>query len=159
MSVAIEPMQLKHVDRVAAIEEEVYPSPWSKSSFITEILDNSFASYYVATENGAVVGYAGIWTILDEAHITTLAVSGEKQGEKIGCALLERIMAAAAQKGAIRMTLEVRVSNTKAQALYKKYGFVIRGIRPRYYNNEDAFIMWLDNLAAPRPANAAAEHA
>lgn len=135
------------MDRVAGIEEEVYPIPWSKNAFINEILDNGFASYYVALADGEVVGYAGIWTIVDEAHITTLAVSAGWQSRGVGSMLLEHLMARARAKGASRMTLEVRVSNVSAQKLYKKYGFVPCGLRPNYYSDEDALIMWLDELS------------
>lgn len=148
MAFAITPMKFSHIDRVAEIEQIVYPSPWSKLAFINEILDNSFASYYVALENEEVLGYAGIWTILDEAHLTTLAVCPKAQGGGVGRALLEHIIAEAKAKGVSRMTLEVRVSNVKAQKLYKKYGFIACGIRPNYYADEDAVIMWLDKLAS-----------
>lgn len=146
MTVTIEPMRLCHVDTVAGIEEEVYPIPWSKNAFTNEILDNGFASYYVALDDGVVVGYAGIWTIMDEAHITTLAVRTAWQRRQVGSLLLEHLLAKAKSKGASRMTLEVRVSNTIAQTLYRKYGFVPCGLRPNYYSDEDALIMWLDKM-------------
>jgi ribosomal-protein-alanine N-acetyltransferase len=143
---AIEPMKFVHINTVAAIEQRVYTSPWTMNAFVGELLENTFASYYVALFKGDVVGYAGIWTILDEAHITTLAVSPEYQGRGIGYALLKCIITEAAAKGAVRMTLEVRASNTNAQRLYQRYGFKSCGTRPKYYNDEDALIMWLENL-------------
>lgn len=146
MKVSIEPMKFCHVDDVSAIEKKVYTSPWSAHAFINEILDNGFASYYVALFAEEVVGYAGIWVILDEAHITTLAVTPAWQGQGLGRQLLEHLIAEAALKGAKRMTLEVRVSNHKAQKLYKKHGFVACGVRPNYYPDEDALIMWLERL-------------
>src|SRR5690606_485299 len=109
-------------------------------------IDNGFASYYVALYNKEVVGYAGIWVVLEEAHITTLAVSPKWQGKGIGKALLQHLINEADSKGAVRMTLEVRVSNLKAQELYKKFGFVVCGRRPKYYRDEDALIMWLEKL-------------
>ncbi|MCR3923405.1 MAG: ribosomal protein S18-alanine N-acetyltransferase [Firmicutes bacterium] len=139
-------MQFCHVDSVALIEKTVYTSPWSVHSFVNEILDNGFAFYYVVLVDQEVAGYAGIWVILDEAHITTLAVSPPWQGKGFGRSLLEYIIAEAVNKGAIRMTLEVRVSNQPAQELYKKFGFVTYGVRPNYYPDEDALIMWLDHL-------------
>ena len=117
MQVSIEPMKFCHVESVWAIEKEVYTSPWSRHAFINEILDNGFAFYYVALSADEVVGYAGIWVILDEAHITTLAVSPSWQGQGLGRQLLEHLITEAALKGAKRMTLEVRVSNTRAQSL------------------------------------------
>ncbi|NLZ39082.1 MAG: ribosomal protein S18-alanine N-acetyltransferase [Firmicutes bacterium] len=139
-------MKFCHVPSVAAIEKMVYSAPWSEHAFINEILDNGFASYYVLLIDGEVAGYTGIWVILDEAHITTLAVSPVWQGKGFGRSLLEHAIAEAAKKGAVRITLEVRVSNLKAQALYKKLGFTPCGIRPNYYHDEDALVMWLDNL-------------
>lgn len=146
MAATIEPMLFCHVDRVSEIENAVYPCPWSRHAFIGEVLDNSFASYYVAKEDDEVVGYAGIWVILDEAHITTLAVCPTRQNRGVGQQLLNHIICEGEKKGANRMTLEVRLSNIKAQDLYKKYGFVSCGVRPNYYQDEDAVIMWLDDL-------------
>lgn len=139
-------MRGSHIDEVHEIEKRVYPSPWSKSAFTSEVFHNSFAYYYVAVLDGKVVGYAGIWVILDEAHVTNLAVHPEYRRQGIGSMLLEYLLGEARNLGASRMTLEVRVSNTPAQELYLKYGFVPRGIRPNYYIDEDAVIMWLDDL-------------
>ncbi|NLP36590.1 MAG: ribosomal protein S18-alanine N-acetyltransferase [Firmicutes bacterium] len=146
MSITIEPMKFCHVDEVSEIEKAVYPTPWTKFAFINEIIDNGFAYYYVALNDKKVVGYAGIWVVLDEAHITTLAVSPQWQGKGIGKTLLQHVINEADSKGAVRMTLEVRVSNSKAQELYKKFGFVACGRRPNYYHDEDALIMWLEKL-------------
>jgi [ribosomal protein S18]-alanine N-acetyltransferase len=139
-------MKLKHVDEVEAIEKTVYPSPWSKNAFLSEIKENTFASYFVALKDGRVIGYAGIWIILDEAHITNLAVHPDYQRLHIGSALLQQQICEALANGARRMTLEVRFSNISAQNLYAKFGFVPRGVRTRYYSDEDALIMWLDDL-------------
>jgi ribosomal-protein-alanine N-acetyltransferase len=139
-------MQVCHLERVVAIEREVYPSPWSKNAFVNEIMDNGLASYWVAMIEEQVVGYAGIWTIMDEAHLTTLAVCRRWQRRGVGSLLLDRLLVEAKALGATRITLEVRVSNDKAQKLYKKYGFMSSGLRPNYYHDEDALVMWLDNL-------------
>lgn len=157
MSITIEPMKFVHVDAVAEIENVVYPTPWSKSAFINEVLDNGFAYYFVALNSGNVVGYAGIWLILDEAHVTTLAVCREEQCKGVGTMLLETLIEAAASMGAQRMTLEVRLSNTIAQELYKKYGFISCGTRKNYYSDEDALIMWLDELEPVRKQFAGGE--
>lgn len=139
-------MKFVHVDTVAEIENAVYPTPWTKSAFINEVLDNGFAHYYVALSGKNVIGYAGMWIILDEAHVTTLAVCLEEQCKGVGTMLLETLIEAAACMGAQRMTLEVRLSNAIAQELYKKYGFIKRGTRRNYYSDEDALVMWLDEL-------------
>ncbi|MCW3490540.1 ribosomal protein S18-alanine N-acetyltransferase [Dethiobacter alkaliphilus] len=142
----IEPMKFSHVDRVAQIEKMVYRYPWTRHAFAGEVVDNSFASYYVAVEDDEVVGYAGIWIILDEAHVTNLAVCPTRQNRGVGQMLLYHLIKVAREKGALRMTLEVRFSNRKAQDLYKKFGFVSCGVRPNYYRDEDAMIMWLEDL-------------
>jgi len=139
-------MTLEHVNEVAAIERQIYPSPWSKSSFESEVTENGFAHYFVALKDGKVIGYAGIWVILEEAHITNLAVHPDYQRRQVGSSLLECLITEAKRGGASRMTLEVRFSNRAAQALYAKYGFVQRGKRTKYYSDEDALIMWLDHL-------------
>jgi ribosomal-protein-alanine N-acetyltransferase len=157
LDLVIETMQVKHIDRVAAIEALVYPSPWSKSAFVSEILENTFASYFVALMDGVVVGYAGIWTILDEVHITNLAVHPDNQQQGIGRFLLECLITEALKNGVGRMTLEVRTSNYKAQKLYENYGFINRGLRPKYYNDEDAIIMWLDDIASALQKKASGE--
>ncbi len=93
-------------------------------------------------------GFAGMWILLDEAHITTIGVDPDYQGQGLGELLFVALMDEALQRGATWVTLEVRVSNQAALALYRKYGFTIQGRRPRYYsdNNEDAYIMWSDSL-------------
>jgi ribosomal-protein-alanine N-acetyltransferase len=145
-------MRIEHVEQVVNIEQEVYISPWSKNAFVQEILDNRLASYFVALLAGTVYGYAGLWVILDEAHITNLAVRPDCRRRGIGSALLETLLMEADCKGAVKVTLEVNRSNHLAQKLYMKYGFVRRGVRPKYYNNEDALIMWLDSIPSSRLA-------
>ena len=139
-------MRLEHIEQVVTIEQEVYTSPWSKNAFLQEIVDNRLASYFVALLAGTVYGYAGLWIILDEAHITNLAVRPDCRRQGVGGALLEKLLMEADCKGAAKVTLEVKRSNRLAQNLYRKYGFVRRGVRPGYYSNEDALIMWLDSI-------------
>lgn len=100
---------------------------------------------------GAILGYAGMWLMLDEAHITTIAMRNSWRGKGLGELLLASLVETAFDIGAHRITLEVRVSNEPAQNLYRKYGFSTKGVRPRYYsdNNEDAFIMWSESLKDP----------
>ncbi len=97
---------------------------------------------------GTIIGYAGMWLILDEAHVTTIAVREAKRGLGLGELLLASLIEAAMEMGADRVTLEVRVSNLPAQRLYEKYGFAREGVRPRYYsdNNEDAYIMSVSQI-------------
>jgi ribosomal-protein-alanine N-acetyltransferase len=153
VNIEIEPMTLQHLDRVLEIEALSYSTPWSKRAFVSEVADNSYAHYYVARKDGIIVGYVGMWVILEEAHITNIAVAPDYRRLGIGQAMLEAMFSKAREKGATRMTLEVRVSNLGAQALYRKLGFADRGIRKGYYtdSNEDAIIMWKDDLGPQKP--------
>ena len=98
-----------------------------------------------------ILGFAGMWVLLDEAHVTTIGVDPEWQGRGLGEFLFVTLFDEAIQRGATWVTLEVRVTNHTAQALYRKYGFSVQGRRPRYYsdNNEDAYIMWSESLRDP----------
>lgn len=98
-----------------------------------------------------ILGFAGMWVLLDEAHVTTIGVDPEWQGRGLGEFLFVALLDEAIQRGATWMTLEVRVTNRTAQSLYGKYGFSVQGRRPRYYsdNNEDAYIMWSESLRDP----------
>lgn len=137
-------MQEKHLTGVLETEQVSFPTPWSKQAFLSEIRENGFAHYYVGLIGNKVAGYAGMWIIIDEAHITNIAVHPNYRGQKLGKALLVHLMREALSLGAERITLEVRPSNTIAQQLYRKLGFAPVGIRKGYYTdtNEDAIIMW-----------------
>lgn len=141
-------MQPVHVEQVLAIEETSFPTPWSRQSFYYEVTENDFAFYLVAIHEGRVIAYAGIWLVLDEAHITNVAVHPEYRGCGVGRAIMLKIIGSAALLGAVRMTLEVRPSNYVAIGLYESLGFERRGIRKGYYTdtNEDAIIMWKEPL-------------
>jgi ribosomal-protein-alanine N-acetyltransferase len=109
------------------------------------------ASATMAPSNERIVGFAGMWLMLDEAHVTTIGVKRDLRGHSLGELLFATLLQIAMDVGAHRSTLEVRISNTSAQSLYRKYGFHDEGIRRRYYsdNNEDALIMWSDRLDSP----------
>ena len=145
----ISKMTKDDIDDVVAIEVEAYGKHhWSKSSFYDE-MSNNLAKYYVAkVSNGEIVGYAGTWHIIDEGHITTIAVKNEYLRNHIGEAIIHRIIEDCYQNGVKYLTLEVRVSNIPAIKLYEKYGFQSLGTRKGYYqdNNEDALIMWTENI-------------
>lgn len=146
--VTLEAMRLDDVPRVREIEQMSFRSMWPRDAYTHELRDNRLASYIVARAENDIVGYAGMWVIMDEAHITTIAVDPIYRGQHIGERLLIGLIDAALDKGARWMTLEVRKSNTSAQALYHKYGFREIGIRRGYYsdNREDALVMWTGNL-------------
>lgn len=146
--VKIRPMRVEDIDAVLAIEEQAFPTPWSRRAFYTEITENNLAHYVVVELDGIVVAYSGMWVILDEAHMTNIAVHPLYRRMGIGSLLLQEMLNRARNLGASRMTLEVRVSNAPAQRLYERFGFVKRGLRRRYYTDtqEDAIIMWRDDL-------------
>lgn len=149
MDIKIVRMQKSDVDSVLNIEEKAYGEHhWSKDSFLNE-LSNDLARYYSAfNSDNKLVGYAGCWQILEEVHITNVAVAPEYRKNKIGEALLKRIIDDCYKNKAKYITLEVRVSNKAAIGLYEKYGFKSLGVRKGYYqnNNEDALIMWTENI-------------
>ncbi len=149
MTVKIKPMTIDDIDDVIAVETKAYGEHhWSKESFYNE-LSNELASYFAAfDDNNNLVGYAGSWQILEEAHITNIAVDVDFRKRHIGEALLKTIIQNCYSEKVKYITLEVRVSNTPAIKLYEKYGFKSLGIRKGYYqnNNEDALIMWTENI-------------
>ena len=139
-------MSEEDIDDVLEIEHKSFATPWSREDFFNEITHNQFALYVVLEEDNKVIGYCGAWIVVDEAHITNVALLPEYRGRKLGEALMRQLMELASEKGAITMTLEVRVSNFTAQSLYRKLGFQNGAIRKNYYtdNQEDALVMWVN---------------
>lgn len=141
-------MTLEHIDPIMIVENLSFKIPWSKNAFTEEISNNKFARYITAFFNGTIVGYAGLWKVFEEGHITNIAVHPEYRGNGIGNVLLQELILLAKNEGILSLTLEVRKSNVVAQSLYNKYGFVIEGTRKAYYadNGEDAVIMWKNDV-------------
>ena len=151
VTVDLSPMRRRHLRSVLRIEAQVYPRPWSLSLFMSELALRTSRAYVVARVNGFVVGYAGMMLAGDDAHITTIAVDPEWQRHKIGTRLLLHLVRDAIKREARHVTLEVRVSNGPAQAMYRQFGFRPAGIRKNYYaeTNEDALVMWADDVDTP----------
>lgn len=145
-SVNFRVMQLEDIPDVMVIEHESFSLPWTEQAFRSEMTMNHFARYLMMEVDGEAAGYAGMWTVVDEAHITNIALRTAYRGRKLGERLLHELLAMAGALGLERATLEVRVSNEIARNLYTKMGFREIGIRKGYYsdNNEDAVIMWID---------------
>ena len=146
-------MLVSDVDEVTAIERATFATPWSRESFLREMEKNVAARYLVAQRDGRIVGYAGAWVILDESHITNIAVAEAERGQGIGRRLGEALMKYLSNLGASYTTLEVRVSNERAQHLYESVGFIRVGKRKRYYedNGEDAWLMVCERMPEVDP--------
>ena len=150
--VNIREMTLDDLDQVCLIDQLSFSLPWPKKSFYYEVADNRFSTCWVAEmgqgveDEVRIVGMAVVWLIVDEAHIATIAVHPEFRGLGIGKRLLAVILEDSRRQGMDTATLEVRVSNQLAQAIYQNFGFEVKGVRPRYYkdNQEDALIMTAD---------------
>ncbi|NEZ74393.1 ribosomal-protein-alanine N-acetyltransferase [Clostridium botulinum] len=143
------PFSLEHIDGVMEIDNLSFSVPWSRNSYETE-LKNKFAKYIVVLneETNKVLGFAGMWLIIDECHITNIAVHPNYRGLGIGNILMNEIIDICKEHNLTGITLEVRESNTAAKNLYYKYGFKDSGIRKDYYadNNENALLMWKTDL-------------
>jgi ribosomal-protein-alanine N-acetyltransferase len=155
VSLVIEPLRRRHVPAVARIEKLTSTNPWSAELFRGELaLPEASRAYRVARRDGRLVGYGGLMFVLDEAHVTTLSVHPDHQGQGIGTRLLVALVHEARDRGTRALTLEVRASNEAAQALYRRFGFAPAGIRKNYYAEvgEDAVIMWAHDIDGPEYA-------
>jgi [ribosomal protein S18]-alanine N-acetyltransferase len=147
--VVIEPLRRRHLADVMAIEQVSYPKPWSRGVFQSELeLARGGERHYLVARAGlVVVGYAGLMFVVGDAHVTNIAVTAHRQRTGLATRLLAELAWEAINRGCEAMTLEVRVSNTGAQALYRSFGFVPAGVRQRYYENtEDAIVMWCHDI-------------
>jgi ribosomal-protein-alanine N-acetyltransferase len=148
LHVRIMPMKRRHLRAVLRIEDQVYPRPWSLAVFHGEIsARDGSRMYVVARVDSAVVGYAGLLYQLQDGHITNVAVDPAHHRHKIGSRLMLTLARQARLAGARNLTLEVRVSNRGAQAMYTAFGFAPVGTRQRYYEGvEDAIVMWAHDI-------------
>ena len=142
------------VDAIHAIEVACFKTPWSRESILHEVTGNECARYVVLREDGEPIAYAGVWFILDEGHITNIAVRPDRRRMGYGERVCREMIQLAADSGMNWMTLEVRRSNKAAQELYHKLGFIDVGYRKRYYENtEDALVMALEHMPEPNYDN------
>ena len=146
--IAFRPATIEDIDEIYGVETASFMVPWSRQAFLGELTDNTCAKYIVGELAEKIIGYAGMWIIYDEAHVTNIAIHPDHRGRKYGERMVRCLMQLARDYGAAKMTLEVRASNVIAQSLYRKLGFEARGRRRGYYsdNHEDAVIMWRDKL-------------
>ena len=145
----IQPMRRRHIRPALVIEEQCYPKPWTAGVFGSEIdLARRGMRYYaVLTDDDQVVGYGGLMFAPDEAHITNIAIHPDRRRGGLGRVVLRHLIDVARKQECDALTLEVRVSNTAAQNLYRSFGFAPVGVRQRYYeNSEDALVMWAHDI-------------
>lgn len=151
----VEPMRRRHLSAIMPIEESSYPRPWSVGVFQSELemARRDERTYLVARSGGELVGYAGLMYVVDDAHVTNIAIAASHRRAGIATRLLAELAWQAIERQCAALTLEVRVSNVGAQALYRSFGFVPAGVRKRYYENvEDAIVMWCSDIALPEYA-------
>ena len=148
LEVRITPMRRRHLRGVLRIEQQVYPRPWTFGLFLGEISQRASRVYLVARVGSEVVGYAGMFRAVDDGHITTIAVDPAWQRRGIATRMLLVLARAAVDRGCHNLTLEVRMSNSGAQTLYERFGFVPAGVRKGYYpeTGEDALVMWANDV-------------
>ena len=146
-------MNAGDIDAIHEIEVQSFPIPWSRAALLREATENLCARYVVLLEDDVPVAYAGTWLVLDEAHITNIAVRPDRRGRGYGEAVTRALLQLAADSGMRYLTLEVRKSNEAAQNLYRKLGFVDVGFRKRYYadTGEDALVMACEELPEAHP--------
>lgn len=146
-NVEILPLSQKYIEEIITINNLSFYTPWTRESMEKE-LENQFAKYVVAVKDDVAIGYGGVWLIVDEGHITNIAVHPEFRGIGAGDMILDALIKVCREEKAFSMTLEVRASNIVAQNLYKKHGFVEEGIRKGYYadTREDGIIMWKHDI-------------
>jgi [ribosomal protein S18]-alanine N-acetyltransferase len=150
-ALAFSPMRRRDLRQVMAIEQAVFPEPWSLAVFSSELALREGRAYRVAREARRVVGYFGLMLLDDEAHVTTVAVAPDHQRRGVGTALMLEAARTALTSGARHLSLEVAAGNERAQALYRRFGFAPVGVRKGYYQRtgEDAFVMWVHDVDSP----------
>ena len=142
--ITLEKMRRRDLRRIMEIEHQVFPEPWSHAVFVSELSLRRGRAYRVAREGRDTVGYVGLMFVDDEAHVTTVAIAPEHQGQGLGRELMAAAIRIALAEGSRHVSLEVAVHNERAQALYRRFGFVPVGIRKNYYprTQEDAIVMF-----------------
>jgi ribosomal-protein-alanine N-acetyltransferase len=148
VTVLIRRMRLEDIPAVHEIDMLSFSLPWPERSFRFELTENLVSRGWVTEVDGQIAAMLVLWLIIDEAHIATLAVHPDFRRQGIGEKILIHALVAAQDEGVRRAFLEVRTGNSAAQAMYKKYGFEVTGVRPGYYkdNNEDALLMDLERF-------------
>ena len=146
MYIQIQKMEESHLEQIKDILKEQFDDFWTEGVLKKE-LQNPASTYIVAIdEQNNVVGYAGIWQPIDEAHITNIVTKKDKRKNKVATHMIEELINIAKLRKLKNITLEVNINNIPAINLYKKYNFKEVGIRKKYYNNIDDAIIMTYNL-------------
>ncbi|MDQ2663168.1 MAG: ribosomal protein S18-alanine N-acetyltransferase [Candidatus Eremiobacteraeota bacterium] len=143
------------IREVVRIEAQSFSTTWPADAFVRELHENKLAHYFIGRFEDRAVAYGGLWVILEDSHVTTIAVDPGFRGRKFGEVMLLKLLDEAIERGASWITLEVRETNVVAQNLYRKYGFTVVSTRKGYYsdNDENALVMWAGNLKSALYAN------
>jgi ribosomal-protein-alanine N-acetyltransferase len=141
-------MSLADLDEVVALESASQPRPWSEGIFRDELSAEN--RVYVIAEDDRLVGFGGIMVLEDEAHVTNLLVAADRRGRGTGRRMMVSLIESAIDAGARHLTLEVRKENMAARALYAGLGLAPVGIRPDYFGDDDALILWAHDIDDPR---------
>ena len=151
LDLTVTAMRRRDLRHIMVIEQAVFPEPWSTAIFTSELALRHGRAYRVVREGRTVVGYFGLMFVDDEAHVTTVAVAPDHQHRGVGTALMVHAVRTALDAGARHLSLEVAAGNTRAQALYRRFGFAPVGVRKGYYQRtgEDAFVMWAYDVGTP----------
>ncbi|MFP3913371.1 MAG: ribosomal protein S18-alanine N-acetyltransferase [Actinomycetota bacterium] len=144
--VTLEPLTLDDLEETVALETRTYSTPWSEQVFRDELTADNRSYLKAVDPRGRLVGYAGLMEVGEEAHITTVVVDADYRGGRVGTRLMLELVTRAVERGARTLTLEVRVSNASAQALYRRFGMAPVGVRKGYYLDEDALVMWAHEI-------------
>jgi len=147
-TLSLRPMTADDMEVILGLERTIFPTPWTEGILRDELAADR-RTYLVAEEGGAIVGYGGVMIVLEDAHITNLAVDPAARGRGVATRLFLDLAEGALDDGAEHLTLEVRLSNLDARRLYRRFGFAPVGIRKDYYVDEDALIMWVTDAAGP----------
>ena len=151
VTVVVTPMRRRHLRGVLRIEHQVYPRPWSIGLYMSELAFGPTRVYLVARVDASVVGYCGLMTVGEDGHVTTVAVDPAWHRHHVATRLLVQLVRQAIERDVKNLTLEVRMSNEGAQAMYRRFGFAPGGARKGYYadNGEDALVMWSHDIDTP----------
>jgi ribosomal-protein-alanine N-acetyltransferase len=146
-AITIRPMAADDIPAVLSLEESIYPQPWTRGVFESELREPGRV-YLVARLDDRIVGYGGLMIVADDAHVTTLAVDPVARRHRVGTRLMLDLVDRGLDGGGRHLTLEVRMSNSAAQSLYSRFGLAPVGVRKDYYRDEDALIMWATDIDA-----------